>query len=181
VRRRTVLVLHREPLVAEAIASALDRYPWLAPIAIGRRALDGFDVPVDAVVIDARLEDANAAATSLRNLGRQAIILGDPVADPGASVATDGSLEELAHALAPGMQLACSRTETLTTREREVLSLIARGLAGKQMAHLLGISPKTVEQHKTRIYGKLGVANQAEAVAVAGRTTGGMPWVSPTT
>ena len=56
-RRRTVLILqHREPLVAEAIASALDRYAWLAPIAIGRCAADAFDLPVDAIVIDARLE-----------------------------------------------------------------------------------------------------------------------------
>jgi DNA-binding CsgD family transcriptional regulator len=59
--------------------------------------------------------------------------------------------------------------------------LIAKGLAGKQMANLLGISPKTVEQHKTRIYMKLGVANQAEAVAVAGRETEGVAWVSSNT
>jgi DNA-binding CsgD family transcriptional regulator len=35
---------------------------------------------------------------------------------------------------------------------------------GKQVARHLGISPKTVEQHKTRIFAKLGVPNQAAAV-----------------
>jgi DNA-binding CsgD family transcriptional regulator len=176
-----VLVLHHEPLVAEAIASALGRYPWLAPIAAGRRAVDGIGVPVDAVVIDGRLEGARTAAESLRERGRDVIILGEPGPGTTASIATDGSVDELAHALASGVEVGSSRAESLSTREREVLRLIAKGLAGKQMASLLGISPKTVEQHKTRIYGKLGVANQAQAVAVAGRGAEGVAWVSSST
>ena len=177
-RRRTVLVLHPEPLVAEAIARALERYPWLAPVAVGRRAVDGNDVPVDAVVIDGRLDGARTAATSLHERGRHVIVLGEPGLGTTASVATDGSVDELAHALASDLEVGSSRAASLSTREREVLRLIAKGLAGKQMANLLGISPKTVEQHKTRIYGKLGVANQAEAVAVAGRGAEGVAWVS---
>jgi DNA-binding CsgD family transcriptional regulator len=181
VRRRTVLVLHPEPLLAEAIASALERYPWLTPIAVGRRAMDGIDVHVDAVVIDGRLDGAGTAATSHRERGRHVIILGEPTTRTTASVATDGSMDELAHALALGEEVGSSRAGSLSTREREVLHLIAKGLAGKQMASLLGISPKTVEQHKARIYGKLGVANQAQAVAVAGRSVEGVAWVSSST
>jgi DNA-binding CsgD family transcriptional regulator len=176
-----VLVLHREPLVAEAIASALERYPWLAPIAIGRRAGDGLGLPVDAVVIDARLDGASAAAAELLERGRHVIVLGESVSSLAARTSTDGSVDQLAQALAPGMRIGSSTTGRLTAREREVLSLIAKGLAGKQVAKLLRISPKTVEQHKTRIYGKLGVANQAEAVAVAGRSSEGVAWVSSTT
>lgn len=179
--RRTVLVLHPEPLVAEAIASALGRYPWLAPIAVGRRAVDGIDLPVDAVVIDGRLQNARIAATSHQEQGRKVIVLGEPGPGATASVATDGSMDELAHALALGVEVGPSRARSLSRREREVLHLIAKGLAAKQMATLLGISPKTVEQHKTRIYGKLGVANQAEAVAVASRSGEGVAWVSSTT
>ncbi|HEX5937021.1 MAG TPA: response regulator transcription factor [Actinomycetota bacterium] len=179
--RRTVLVLHPEPLVAEAIASALERYPWLAPIAVGRRAVDGIDIPVDAVVIDGRLEGARPAATSHHERGRHVIVLGEPGPGAPASVAPAGSMDELAHALALGVEVGSSRARSLSTREREVLHLIAKGLAAKQMATLLGISPKTVEQHKTRIYGKLGVANQAEAVAVASRSGEGVAWVSSTT
>jgi DNA-binding CsgD family transcriptional regulator len=55
----------------------------------------------------------------------------------------------------------------LTAREEQILRLVSRGLAGKQVARQLGISPKTVERHKTRIFAKLGVANQAAAVNVA--------------
>lgn len=58
----------------------------------------------------------------------------------------------------------------LTAREREVLELAARGLHAKEIGTALGISTRTVEVHKTRIMGKLGVRNIAELVrfAVAG-------------
>ena len=47
-----------------------------------------------------------------------------------------------------------------------MLRLAAKGMAGKQIARVLGISPKTVEQHKTRAFKRLGVPNQAAAVAM---------------
>jgi DNA-binding NarL/FixJ family response regulator len=55
----------------------------------------------------------------------------------------------------------------LTERQREILALVAQGLAGKQVARHLGISPKTVERHKTRIFARLGVPNQTAAVSLA--------------
>jgi DNA-binding NarL/FixJ family response regulator len=45
-----------------------------------------------------------------------------------------------------------------------VLVLVAKGLAAKQVARQLGISHKTVERHKTRIFSKLGVPNAVAAV-----------------
>jgi DNA-binding CsgD family transcriptional regulator len=41
------------------------------------------------------------------------------------------------------------------------------GLSTKAVAHHLGIAAKTVENHKTRIFDKLGVRTQAQAVALA--------------
>jgi DNA-binding NarL/FixJ family response regulator len=55
----------------------------------------------------------------------------------------------------------------LTDRELEVLVLIGSGLAAREIADRLRISPKTVDNHKQRIYAKLGVQSQAHAVAVA--------------
>jgi FixJ family two-component response regulator len=55
----------------------------------------------------------------------------------------------------------------LTPREREVLALAARGLHAKEIAAALGISPRTVEVHKTRIMEKLGARNVAELVRFA--------------
>ena len=176
--RRTVVVVHREPLIAEAIASALERYPWLVPIAIGSQAGDVLRARADAAVIDANLDGADEAAEALRACGRHAILLGPAASVSTTAIGTDRPVEELAHGLAPGIDVGSGISERLTAREREVLMLVAKGLAGKQVATLLGISPKTVEQHKTRIYGKLGAANQAAAVAIAGRSCEGMTWIS---
>ncbi len=54
----------------------------------------------------------------------------------------------------------------LTARELEVLGAMSDGLSGKAIAHHLGIAVKTVENHKTRIFDKLGVRSQAQAVAL---------------
>ncbi|HZQ27012.1 MAG TPA: response regulator transcription factor [Acidimicrobiales bacterium] len=57
----------------------------------------------------------------------------------------------------------------LTPREVSVLKLIGMGMTTRDMAAELEISPKTVENHKQRMFAKLGVQNQAHAVAVAMR------------
>ncbi|HUP72461.1 MAG TPA: response regulator transcription factor [Acidimicrobiales bacterium] len=58
---------------------------------------------------------------------------------------------------------------TLTPREAEILHCIAAGLPASEVSEHLGISRKTVEGHKRRIFTKLGVQNQAHAVAIATR------------
>lgn len=55
----------------------------------------------------------------------------------------------------------------LTSRELDVLGAMSDGLSTKAVAHHLGIAVKTVENHKTRIFDKLGVHTQAQAVALA--------------
>jgi DNA-binding NarL/FixJ family response regulator len=54
--------------------------------------------------------------------------------------------------------------ESLTEREREVLQLLARGLANKQIATALRISEHTVKFHVSGIYAKLGASSRTEAV-----------------
>jgi DNA-binding NarL/FixJ family response regulator len=55
----------------------------------------------------------------------------------------------------------------LTDRERGVVQLIAEGYTTKQIAHLLGISPKTVESHRSAIMRKLNLTSSAELVRYA--------------
>ena len=55
----------------------------------------------------------------------------------------------------------------LTPREREVLGLVARGLSNDDIAGRLFISPKTVRNHITHLFGKLGVTRRAEAIVRA--------------
>ena len=55
----------------------------------------------------------------------------------------------------------------LSTREREVLQLLAQGLATKQIARSLGVTERTVKFHVASIFAKLGATNRAQAVALA--------------
>ena len=57
----------------------------------------------------------------------------------------------------------------LTTREVEVLRLLARGLSNRQIAGRLVISHKTVDNHVEHIYTKIGVSNRARASLFAVR------------
>ena len=57
--------------------------------------------------------------------------------------------------------------DALSGREREVLGLLAAGLTSKEVARRLGLSPKTVENHRARVLEKLGATNTAAAVGVA--------------
>lgn len=55
----------------------------------------------------------------------------------------------------------------LTTREREVLTLIATGLGNATIAARLGLSSNTIANHVTSIFSKLQVASRAEAIVKA--------------
>jgi len=55
----------------------------------------------------------------------------------------------------------------LTTREQEVLSLVAQGLTNEQISNELVVVLKTVEKHVASIFRKLGVKNRTEAAAWA--------------
>jgi DNA-binding NarL/FixJ family response regulator len=55
-------------------------------------------------------------------------------------------------------------SETLTTREREILKLIAEGKANRNIAQLLFISTRTVENHRAHIMQKLGFKKVTELV-----------------
>jgi DNA-binding CsgD family transcriptional regulator len=83
---------------------------------------------------------------------------------------------------AGGSRSATVRLEAFgaSAREREVATLLARGLSRAEMAEALVLSPHTVEDHVKSLYGKVGVASRQELVArvfldeylpeVAGRT-----------
>lgn len=65
-----------------------------------------------------------------------------------------------------------SRSETLTEREREIARLMVvnpGSNSSKEIARELGISPRTVDHHRARIFEKMGVASAAELVESAVR------------
>ncbi len=71
---------------------------------------------------------------------------------------------------ADGVFLAQARekrpADELTTRELQVARLAAKGLTYGQVGKRLGISPATVRNHLSAVYGKLGVRKQAELVSL---------------
>jgi ATP/maltotriose-dependent transcriptional regulator MalT len=73
---------------------------------------------------------------------------------------------ELAEAVVslPPLQRTEPLIESLTTREHDVLALVADGLPNREIAHALSISEHTVKFHLASIFGKLGVSTRTEAV-----------------
>ncbi len=59
------------------------------------------------------------------------------------------------------------QVDPVTERERQVLRLLAEGATSKEIAQRLGLSTKTVENHRARILEKLGAANTVAAIGLA--------------
>ena len=56
----------------------------------------------------------------------------------------------------------------LSRREREIATLVARGLTSREVAQSLVIGVRTVESHLARIFDKLGIHSRAELAATLG-------------
>ena len=120
----------------------------------------GFDAGgVDYVVKPVRIEEILARLTThVRNsrLARQAMAAmrrRHQPADGAASASDTARLDEAA----------------LTPRETEVLSWLAKGKTNRDIADILGMSPRTVNKHLEHIFEKLGVETRTAAAAIAGQ------------
>ena len=59
----------------------------------------------------------------------------------------------------------------MTAREADVLRLIAEGLANKEIAARLYLSPRTVEKHVESLLRKTGARSRTQLLAIAGQAT----------
>jgi DNA-binding NarL/FixJ family response regulator len=103
--------------------------------------------------------DPDEIATAVQAVGRGAAAL-----HPTAAATVLAQWRRLRAGASNGTRGGVS---SLTPRESEVLAAMAAGLATKAIAARLSLAVKTVENHKIRIFDKLGVRSQAQAVAVA--------------
>ncbi len=133
-----------------------------------RRALRAFGamaMPLDAAL--ARLDLARSVMHTSPDLAREEVLAAQGVfRDLGASRELDAAAR-LLRELGGGTGPRPRNGGELTSREHEVLDLIALGMSNARIARALSISEKTAGHHVSRILMKLGVHNRAEAAAQA--------------
>lgn len=192
-----IMVVEDHVLVRMGLVSAANNEPDIevvAEVEDGRQAVDTFRAcRADVVVLDLRLPgiDGIEVIRALRNeFGPVRILVlssysgGDDITramQAGASgyIVKGMALEHLLggiRAVHAGGQflppeISSRMTDRLdsaiSSREVEVLRLIARGKSNKEIATHLGIVEGTVKAHLTHIFTKLGAADRAEAIAIA--------------
>jgi DNA-binding NarL/FixJ family response regulator len=89
----------------------------------------------------------------------------------GSSVITPELAGHLLHAYAGRSGSDAGRRPMLTPREQEVLRLVAQGHTDKEIGRTLGLSPRTVQTHLTRIREKTGARRRAELATWASDNT----------
>jgi DNA-binding NarL/FixJ family response regulator len=91
------------------------------------------------------------------------VTAGDALLSPGPTARLIERFLRSPSALLP----SGSGPDCLSDRERQVLTLVARGLNNTEIAEALGLSPLTAKTHVSRIMGKVGARDRAQLVIVA--------------
>lgn len=170
---------------AEAVRQTLSLKPDVVLMDIGLPLLDGIaatrqivnEQPGTRVLVVTMHEDDASVLAALRAGAHGYVVKGSTAEDVlravkavaegevlvGAAVA-----DRLVSLLSSGASAGSHGELTaLTARERETLRLIGRGLRNAQIAAQMHVTPKTVRNYVTRIFGKLLITTRAEAVIQA--------------
>ena len=113
---------------------------------------------------------ASASTTEAQQIIRIAKAqLGDPwrYGTAGPSTFDCSGLVRYAFRRAGDAAMADEELAALTTREREILDLVAGGASNQEIAEKLFISEKTVRNHLTAIFDKIGVSSRSQAIVFA--------------
>jgi two-component system, NarL family, nitrate/nitrite response regulator NarL len=147
----------------EATARAIEARPGVAVLMLtinreDQRIVDAVRAGALGYLLkDAELDDIVA--------GIHAAAAGRPVLAPTAAGAV---MAELRRERVPAAAASSAApAPDLTRREREVLTLLARGCDNAQIGRVLFLSPSTVKHHVSHVLDKLGVENRLQAAAYA--------------
>ncbi len=173
------------PDAESALAGAAEERPDVVVLDLALPGMDGITAigrlqslrPAPSVLVLTMSEDPPVLAAALRAGARGYVVKGsepDDIARAIQAVARGQVVfgEQMATAvLAQATGRAPSGPAAafpgLSSRETDVLTLLARGRSNADIAGTLFLSPKTVRNHVSSILGKLGAATRAEAVARA--------------
>jgi DNA-binding NarL/FixJ family response regulator len=108
-----------------------------------------------------RAVEAGAAGYLLKDTSRADLLAAIVSAARGETVLSPSVATRLV------TRMRAPATESLSPREVEVLSLVARGLTNGEIGKALFISETTVKTHLLRVFGKLGVSDRTAAVTTA--------------
>lgn len=103
-----------------------------------------------------RMKDAGASAYVLKNEAIDQLVEAIEAVLRGGAFVTPLAVRRESVVALRSAQLD---KETLSARERDVLRLLAEGKRTKEIADVLGVSPKTVETYRSRLMHKLGIDN----------------------
>lgn len=151
----------------EATLQAVKRRPAVRVIILSMHKNEAYIVQaLQAGASGYLLKDA--AASELENAIR-AVVRGERYLSDEASRRVADYEERFGLIAKVGATTADARTD-LTSREREVLQLIAEGRTMQEIASILAISPKTVETHRYRLMDRLNIHHVTGLVHYAIRT-----------
>ncbi|MCL4215210.1 MAG: response regulator transcription factor [Gemmatimonadales bacterium] len=177
----------------EAVARALEHRPDVAVLDIGMPELNGLSAaqqirkgsPGTEILILTMLESDDLAREALAAGARGFLLKTDAVRLLVAAVESllqhqpyfTGAVSQMVlqgfldprHPDAPRSNTPRTNTPRLTSREREVVQLLAEGMTTKEAAARLGLSTKTVESHRANLMRKLDLHSVADLVRFAVR------------
>jgi DNA-binding NarL/FixJ family response regulator len=145
------------------------RLPGDSGIDVARQV--SLNSPDSKVVILSAYDDANylraalaagVAGYLLKTMPRDELINAVRAAGLGTTVLDASMVTQLTQSAAHSGP--ANESAMLTTRERQVIELVAEGLPNKAIASRLGISARTIEGHLNHVFAKLGVSSRTELV-----------------
>lgn len=168
----------------EAVARAVELTPDVVVMDVQMPGLNGIEAthrlseraPTVGVVVLTMSEDDGTVFSAVRAGARGYLVKGaeqDEIVRAITTVASGGVVfgaslaRRIADFFAAGPPVPTDAFPQLTTREREILDLVAAGRSNAQIAAALYLSPKTVRNNVSNVFAKLQVADRAEAIVRA--------------